>query len=324
MGIDEGRTMKSLKSSIRYLGLALLAILAATTIIIACSGGGSSSDSSIGAAGDESQCPAAILELKQVDFHNTWQPSVTVRIFEYDLACPDVVFQDPSDIAWSQGSPGYDYDAHLLLPQGRYSACIDWWDDDDLTYYFNIYGDLPDRPLFELNENTDETVPPQISVSPDYPADGTGRCPAPIDVSSGDGGTGGTGGTGGSSGIDVYLIGNYGETAIYDPTSQQIADADITLSGGLNSLTISWKLQDVTTISMAGNNTTVYAIVGSLDGFGDRFTIDPPIAYGDYSIPNTEAAAASPAPNLVAGANYTISIATQNGESSYIGFIITN
>lgn len=288
---------------------------------MSCGGDGDSSDSTIGEAGDESQCPAAILESKQVDFHNTWQPSVTVQVYEYDLACPDVSFLDPSDIAWSQGAPGHDHDAHLILPQGRYSACIDWWDDDAGTNLYKIYGDLPDKPLFILDENTNETVPPQISVSPGYPVDGTGRCPNPIDINDGGGGdSNGDGDSDGvSSGIVVYLIGNDGETAIYNPTPQQIADADITLSGSLNSLTIDWKLEDVLTVAMmAGTGEQVYGIVG------DPYTIDPPIAYGDYSIPYTEIAGTSPSPNLVAGEDYTISIATRYGERAYIGFNITN
>ena len=175
----------------------LLLFVGLSFFIISC-GGGESIDSSNDGAGDDSQCPAAILESKQVDFHNTWRPNVTVQAYEYDLACPDVSFLDPSDIAWSEGSPGYDLDAHLILPQGSYSACIDWWDDDDSTYLYRIYGDLPDSPLFILDENTNETVPPQILVSPGYPIDGTGRCPDPIDMN--DGGGGGDDGDGTGSG----------------------------------------------------------------------------------------------------------------------------
>ena len=120
-------------------------------------------------------------------------------------------------------------------------------------------------------------------------------------------------------------LGNYGEPAIYNPTPQQIANADITLSGSLNALTIDWKLEDVAMVAMARTSGMVYAIVGSLDAFGDRYTIDPPIAYGDYSIPNTEISGApSPAPDLVAGVYYTITIATLYEESAYIGFIISN
>ena len=305
---------------VRLLGVLLL-FASLVFFIMTCGGGSSSSDSDIdgNGNGDGSQCPAAILEPKQVDFHNTWQPSVIVQVYEYELACPDVGFLDPSDIAWSLGSPGHDPDAHLLLPQGRYSACIDWWDDDDSTYLYKIYGDLPDSPLFILNENTNETVPPKISVSPGYPIDGTGRCPASIDIG------GDSDGDGGSSVIVVQLIGNDGEAAIYNPTSQQIANADITLSGSLNSLIIDWKLDDVIVVAVARTSGTVYAIVGSLDGFGGQYTIDPAIAYGDYSIPNTERSGAPlPAPNPVAGVYYTISIATLDEESSYIGFIITN
>lgn len=282
-----------------------------------------SSDSISDSSSDGSQCPAAILKSKQVDFHNTWHPSVTVQVFEYDLACPDVTFLDPSDIAWSLGSPGFDFDAHLLLPQGRYSACIDWWDDDDSTYLYKIYGDLPDSPLFVLSENTNETVPPNISVSPGYPIDGFGRCPDPINMSGG--GSDSDDGDGGALGSVVQLIGNDGEPAIYSPTPQQVANADITLSGSLNSLTINWKLEDVIMVVVARTSGIVYAISGSLDGFGGQYTIDPSIAYGDYSIPNTDRSAVPfPAPNLVAGVYYTITIATLYEESSYIGFIIAN
>lgn len=287
--------------------------------VMSCGSSDSTSD------GGGSQCPEAILESKQVDFHNTWQPNVTVQVFEFDLACPDVSFLDPSDIAWSLGSPGYDFDAHLLLPQGRYSVCIDWWDDDESSYLFKIYGDLPDSPLFVLNENTNETVPPQISVSPGYPIDGFGRCPEPIDINGRDDGDSDDDGDSGALGITVQLIGNDDEPAVYNPTPQQIANADITLSGSLNALTINWKLEDVALVAVAGTSGYVYAITGSLYGFGDQYTIDPPVAYGDYSIPDTERAGSPlPAPNLVAGGYYTVTIGTLNEESSYIGFIISN
>jgi hypothetical protein len=79
---------------IRLLGVLLL-FSGLSFLIMSCSGDSSGGD------GDDTQCPAEILEEKQVDFYNTWEPSVTVQIYEYDLACPDVSFLDPSDIAWS-------------------------------------------------------------------------------------------------------------------------------------------------------------------------------------------------------------------------------
>ncbi len=269
------------------------------------------------------QCAAEIMELKPVDFHNTWQPDVTVRVYEYDLACPDMVFQDPSDVAWSLGSPGHDLDAHLLLPQGNYSICIDWLDDGGSTYSYKIYGDLPDDIHLTLNENSNKTVPPEISVTPGEPTDGTGRCPAPTNM---DGVTDDDddNGNGDSSAIAVDLIGNHDETAVYNPTEQQISDADVTLSGTLNSLSINWKLQNVITVIVAGNNTTVYAIAGASDGTGGQYTLTPPVSYGNYSIPNTENIVGGQSPDLIAGEFYTVSVATSDGKSSYIGFTLSN
>ena len=185
------------------------------------------------------------------------------------------------------------------MPQGEYSVCIDWWSTDDSTYYYKLYGSLPDDPFFVLNENSNETVPLKMSVEPGWPVDGPGRCPAPVDISVG----GGVENNASSDESDVYLIGNHGELAVYNPTEQQIADADITISGSLSSLLISWKLQNVISIFVAAGDAAaiVYGIIGSSDGFGGNFTISSPIEYGDYSIANTERTASQfPAPALVA------------------------
>ena len=132
-------------------------------------------------------CPAAKRKYKPVDFHNTWTTDVTIRIYEYRLVCPHV-FQDPSAVAWGMGSTGDDPDAHLLLPQGSYSICIDWWEEDELdeeaerAYLYKLYGSLPDDPFFSLNENSDEVVPLLKTVEAGPPVDGTGRCPDPINM----------------------------------------------------------------------------------------------------------------------------------------------
>ena len=302
-----------------------LAIVIAFTLILTCGGcieGESDSDDNT-PSGDNSSCSAEILEDKPVDFQNTWQPDVTVSIYQYDLACEDAVFGNPSDIAFSLGSPGADPDAHLLLPQGEYSVCIDWWSVDDSTYYYKLYGSLPDDPFFVLNENSNETVPLKMSVEPGWPVDGPGRCPAPVDISVGGGGENNAS----SDESDVYLIGNHGELAVYNPTEQQIADADITISGSLSSLLISWKLQNVISVFVAAGDAAsiVYGIIGSSDGFGGNFTISSPLEYGNYSVANTERTANQfPAPALVAGEDYNITVATSDGKTSYIGFSISN
>lgn len=300
-----------------------LAIVIAFTVIFfsaGCINSDSDDDNNTPSDTSNSACSAEMLEDKPVDFHNTWQPDVTVSIYEYDLACPDAVFLDPSDVAFRLGSPGSDPDAHLLLPQGEYSVCIDWWNVDDSTYYYRLYGSLPNDPFFVLNENSNETVPLMMSVEPEYPVDGIGRCPAPADISVGGGVNNGS-----SDVNEVYLIGNHGELAVYNPTDQQIADADITLSGSLSSLLISWKLQNVVSVWVAGNNTVVYGIMGSPDGSGGQYTISSPVEYGDYNVSNTEMTASqSPSPALIAGENYTLTVATSDGKSSYIGFSISN
>lgn len=299
-----------------------LAIVIAFTVLLisaGCIGSDSDSNGEDNTPSDTSSstCSAEMLESKPVDFQNTWLPDVTVSVYQYDLACPDAVFLDPSDVAFSLGSPGSDPDAHLLLPQGEYSMCIDWWDEDDSTYYYRFYGSLPDDPFFALNENSNETVPLMMSVEPGYPVDGIGRCPASVDIIAG--------GNVSSDVIDVELIGNHGEQAVYNPTEQQIADADITLSGSLSSLFISWKLQNVVSIFVAGTGTVVYGIMGSSDGYGGQYTISSSVEYGDYNVSNTEMTASqSSAPALIAGEYYTVTVGTSDGKSSYIGFSVTN
>jgi hypothetical protein len=308
-----------IKSPIR---LAIVIVLTMLFIITGCIESDSDSDDNTPSDTGNSECSAEMLEDKPVDFQNTGQPDVTVSVYQYDLACPDAVFRNPSDVAFSLGSPGYDLDAHLLLPQGEYSICIDWWSTDDSTFYYNLYGSLPDDPFFELNENSNETVPLKMLVEAGLPVDGIGRCPAAAEISASNGDNNGS-----SDVSDVYLIGNHGENAVYNPTEQQIADADITISGSLSSLFISWKLQNVISVFVAAGDAAsiVYGIMGSPDGFGGQYTISSPVEYGDYSIANTEMTASqAPAPALVAGEDYNITVATSDGKTSYIGFSISN
>jgi hypothetical protein len=311
----KGGKMQTVKKSPIRLAITIVCIV--LLMNAGCIESDSDDDNNTPSGTSNSQCSAEMLEDKPVDFHNTWQPDVTVSVYQYDLACPDAVFLNPSDVAFSLGSPGYDPDAHLLLPQGEYSMCIDWWDGNDSTYYYRIYGELPDDPFFALNENSNETVPLEMSVEAGYPVDGVGRCPGAVDISE----TGGD--NNGSS--DVYLIGNHGELAVYNPTEQQIADADITLSGSLSSLFIYWKLQNVISVVVSGTGSTVYGIVGASDGMGGEYTIASPVKYGDYTVANTEIAVSqSPAPALIAGEDYNVSVATSDGKTAYIGFSISN
>jgi hypothetical protein len=313
------------KHSFRFVFLLLVTTL---FLFSGCGDFGSDDDDSNTPA-ESSNCSADQREYKPVDFHNTWQPNVTVRVSEYDLTCDDIDFQDPSDVAFELGSPGSDPDAHLLLPQGSYSICIDWWDTNDSTYYHNFYGSLPDDPFFSLNENSNETVPLEKMVEADYNDVYPGRCPAPVDInvdSSGNTPNNNNGsGSGDTTGFVINLIGNHGETAIYQPNKQQIDDADVSISGSLSSLSISWKLQNVISVSLVDSSLTpLYVINGENDGAGGNYIIASPVQYGDYLVPNTESGGTVPSPALSAETLYTITIATSDKKSAYLQFKYSN
>jgi hypothetical protein len=99
-------------------------------------------------------------------------------------------------------------------------------------------------------------------------------------------------------GIEIISITNAGEYENKDPTPSDIANADISVSGDVNSLMISWIIPDVYMVAMYGSNTGrmpdsspyrySYGIAGKMDGKGGRYTINPPVEYGDYGIVNTE------------------------------------
>ncbi len=100
-------------------------------------------------------------------------------------------------------------------------------------------------------------------------------------------------------GIEITSIknGNDGPT-VFEPSPTEIAEADISVAGGIDSLIISWNFPvGATTLSVRGHDTPrvpgynpsySYGITGELDGKGGRHSFDPPVQYGDYGIPGTE------------------------------------
>ncbi len=265
---------------------------------------------------DSSLCSEAQYELKPVDFQNTWTTSVTVRVYEYDLACPDQAFQDPSDVAFGIGSPGIDLDAHLELPQGQYSICIDWYDDDDDTYYHKLYGSLPYDVFFELNENSNEVVPLKKFVEAGFPNNGTGRCPAPTDETGG--GDDGDGGGDGSFEITSYR--NFDGS-----TGTDLNQADIQISGSSSYPEISWDRSDAIQIQVIGDlGAPLYGIGASENMQGDIIPLISPIQYGDYTVSNTFRLPLYPitSPAMTSGEIYSITIGTESGPFAQLVFTV--
>lgn len=144
-----------------------------------------------------------------------------------------------------------------------------------------------------------------------------------------DGGNDGSGDGGGSSNkVNVIVIGNYNESAIYNPTAQEVADADVSVSGNSKALTINWKINTVTGIGVYGNNTTVYGIVGTYIPYDPnyyRYPITPPIQYGDFSLPDIEAVNMTPpSPALIVGKEYSVTVSSDRHQGwAYIIFTVT-
>ncbi len=91
------------------------------------------------------------------------------------------------------------------------------------------------------------------------------------------------------NGIKVNWIDN-GLGVISDPTIQEINNANISVSGSVDKLSISWKPPlDAywLAVEQTGKSKAIYGINGKLNGKGGRYSFAPPVQYGDYSIVNT-------------------------------------
>ena len=292
-----------------------LAIAIACTlllIITGCDPGGGDDDDSQDDS-DSSLCSDAQYELKPVDFQNTWTTDVTVRVYEYDLACSDMTFQDPSDVAFGLGSPGIDLDAHLELPQGKYSICIDWFDYDDDTYYHKLYGSLPDDVFFELNENSNEIIPLKKLVEAGFPNNGTGRCPTPENKTGG-----GDGEENGS--FDITSFRNFDSS-----TGTDMDQADIQISGNSSYPDISWNRNDANQIQVLDDQgAPLYGIGASQNMQGNTIYLTSPIQYGDYSVSNTFRLLFYPStsPAMISGDTYSITIGTEAGAYAQLVFTV--
>ena len=119
-----------------------------------------------------------------------------------------------------------------------------------------------------------------------------------------------------------------------NPTEQDIANADIQLSGSTNAPTFSWSLSDVIFVFVINTsfpqptNPFLYGIVGIFiedvpgTGIGHIVPINSPVTYGNYSITDTEIIDnfLAPSPPLVSGGVYTIEISLDNGDGAVIMF----
>ncbi len=112
---------------------------------------------------------------KRVQFVNSGLDDVVVRVYEYSLSDPYVgMYVDTSVVVWrAPVSP-----ARMQLPLGSYSFCVDW--DQGADWKHKILGSLPENPTVTLVENTDDVVPPIISVESTDIGSEVGRCPGPV------------------------------------------------------------------------------------------------------------------------------------------------
>ncbi len=130
------------------------------------------------------------LVFKPVDFMQIGSFNMTVRVSEYEFDDPN---QTPrlavqaSRVVWKPGTPGDISPNRMVLPQGKYSFCADWWDDGSfgnaVGWYHKFVGDLPNSPVVWLGETSNEVVPPVVTlgdtVAPDIE---TGRCPVAVSI----------------------------------------------------------------------------------------------------------------------------------------------
>ena len=121
-----------------------------------------------------------------------------------------------------------------------------------------------------------------------------------------------------------------------NPTEQDIANADIQISGSTNAPTFSWLISDVIFVFVINTgfpqplNPFLYGIVGVFvedipgTGIGHIVPINSPVTYGDYSITDTEIIESflAPSPPLVSGGVYTVEISLENGDGAVIMFRI--
>ena len=118
-----------------------------------------------------------------VEFDNWWtgEPGV-VSVDRYILAHPDIDAPISATKAAAVFPPPNDWPtARMYLPQGSYSFCFEWDEEDiiedKIIRYYAFTGSLPSQPAASLNENSSYVVPEYVSLgdSPKY----VGRCPVP-------------------------------------------------------------------------------------------------------------------------------------------------
>ena len=145
-------------------------------------------------------------------------------------------------------------------------------------------------------------------------------------------------GNGPASGITVTQLKNFGADFTLCqgptpgcgsyPTAEDIANADIQISGPATRPTFTWNRRDAAKISVQANcigncDSSVYGIQVT----DDTSVIASPLQYGDYTRPNTEVMPFqyttyyNPSPDLVAGMEYTVTIVTQSGDMAFVKFL---
>ena len=141
--------------------------------------------------------------------------------------------------------------------------------------------------------------------------------------------------TPGTGTFTVLAIMNAGQqTPNNNPTEQDIATADIQLSGNSTAPTISWSHSDTIVVSVFDNNFStstnpfLYSISGIFvedvpgTGIGHLITINSPVTYGNYSIPGTEPieGVLVPSPALYSGGVYSVEIVLDSGGGAFVMF----
>ena len=112
------------------------------------------------------------------------------------------------------------------------------------------------------------------------------------------------------------------------PTAEDIANADIQISGPAIRPTFTWNRRDVIKVSVDANcigncDTAVYGV----QVVDDISVIASPLQYGDYSRPNTEVLPFqyttyyNPSPDLVASMEYTVTMVTRSGDMAFLKFL---
>lgn len=118
-----------------------------------------------------------------VEFDNFWtgEPGV-VSVDRYVLAHPDLDAPIAATKAAAVFPPPFNWPtARMYLPQGSYSFCFEWNEEDiiedKINRFYAFTGSLPSSPAAGLNENSSYVVPAYVSLndSPKY----VGRCPVP-------------------------------------------------------------------------------------------------------------------------------------------------